>query len=111
MTRETFVNDLRSAVPEFEIDVLWAEDNLGFPIINDFARYTCETAAIDPKDVENALHFLEKCMKEGDSYIHDLVHECLESLSSCPNIDSIKSIFGPLVKNLWNDFFSQNKSM
>jgi hypothetical protein len=105
MTKETFVNALRSAVPDFEMDAEWSNDDLGFPIINDFARYICATAAIDPEDVENAVHFLEKCLNEGDSYIRDLVHECLETLSSCVGIESIKGMFGPLVTTLWTDLF------
>jgi hypothetical protein len=104
ITRETLIPALHEAVPCFVIDPLWAEDNLGYPIINDLARHICEWASIgDEGEVKTALNFLEASLADGDAYVRDLVYECLETLLSCDKLSEIKVNFGPRLRDLWNE--------
>jgi hypothetical protein len=106
ITSANLIESLRLVVPKFEIDPLWLEDNLGYLIINDLGRYICEQAKLgDFDEVRSGLAFLEMSMESGDSYMHDLVHESLETLTSCHDIGSIRSYFGPRVRDLWSAAF------
>ena|ERR1700676_3184140 len=78
VTRENLIDSLRLALPGFEIKSEFAEDELGYPIFNDLARYVCDQARLgDFDEVRNALSFLELSLEGGNAYIHDLVVECL----------------------------------
>jgi len=106
ITRSTLVESLRRIVPEFEINPDWLEDDLGYPIVNDLARYICDQARLpDLNRVKNGLAFLEAGLEFGDSYVHDLVHESLETLLSCDHILVIKAHFGPRVLDYWKTSF------
>jgi hypothetical protein len=92
-----------------EINPEWLEDELGYPIINDLARYVCEQARLrDFGEVRSSLAFLETGLERGDSYIHDLVGESLETLFSCHEIESIRPSFGPRVHDMWSVFLKQH---
>jgi hypothetical protein len=109
ITRLTFVEALRSSVPDFVISE-WADDGLGYVIVNDLARYICDQATVyDFEAVKRGTSFLEMCLAEGDSYTRDLVVEGLETLMSCRKIDAIKEHFGPLVAKIWNGFSEHGK--
>jgi hypothetical protein len=96
ITRNNLLDSLRRMAPGFQINPDLKEDSLGYPIVNDLARYICDQAGLDEFDkVRNGLEFLEVGLKLGDSYKHDLVHESLETLFSCERINVIKSQFGP----------------
>jgi len=83
ITRDNFIDSLRTMMPNFEIDPLWVEDDpLDYPIINDFGRYVCEqmrSGNID--ELKNGIGFLERLLESRNSYLRDLVHECLETLN------------------------------
>jgi hypothetical protein len=110
ITRDNLVGSLRIVVPGFEINPDWLDgdfgDPLGYPIIDDLARYICDQARLaDFDQVRNGLAFLEGGLESGDTYILDLVHESLETLLACDNITAIKAYFGPRVLDLWNASF------
>ena len=106
ITRSNLIDSLRLIVPGFEISPDWLEDDLGYPIVNDLARYICDHALIaDFDQVRNGLAFLESGLEIGDSYVHDLVHESLETLLSCERVGVIKAQFGPRVLKYWNASF------
>ena len=108
VTKETLVDSLRAALPDFEIKSEWADDGLDYPIFNDLARYICDRAELkDFDEIRKCLAFLELSLRGEDSYVHDLVLECLETLFSCSGIDSIKQHFGPRVAGLWQIFFEK----
>ena len=103
ITSSNLLLSLRRIVPGFEINPDWEEDGLGYPIINDLARYIGDQARLGQFDkVREGLAFLESGLELGDSYIHDLVHESLETFLSYDCIDMIESQFGPRVLDYWN---------
>ena len=109
ITRANLIESLRVLVPKFEVNPDWLKDELGYPIINDLARYICDQAKLEDLDeVRSGLAFLEMSLESGDSYIHDLVLESLETLISCDEIGSIKSYFGPRVHDLWSACLRRN---
>ena len=113
ITKHTLIKGLKDEVPGFVIDPDSAEDGLGYPIINDLARYICQEAdvaywtsdASGSDEVKRAILFLERCLERGDQYVRDLVHECLDTLRSCSRITQIQPDFGVLTLRLWNEFF------
>jgi len=110
INKETLIQALANAVPGFKPDELWADESLGYLIINDLARYICnraEYAKYDDDEVRAALDFLEACLLKGDSYVKGLVHECLETLASCSSISEIKKYFGVQTLTMWNQFFEK----
>jgi hypothetical protein len=105
VTRDTLLRNLRTALPQFEVNPDWSADNLTYPIINDLARYICEQASYgEHEEIKQALQFLELCLTEGDSDVRDLVHECLDTINSCVHIEQIKVHFGTQVFELWKTF-------
>jgi hypothetical protein len=108
VTKESLLHALRIALPGFEINSEWAEEGLGYPIFNDLARYICNQAELgDFDEVRNSLAFLELSLQGGDAYIHDLVVECLETLVSCKDIESIKQHFGSRIVDVWLAFLNK----
>jgi hypothetical protein len=104
ITCESLIAELRQAVPHFKLDEEWAKDSLLYPIINDFARYIIEQAGWgDGDELKASLQFLERCISDGDPGVHDLAHECVESLSVGHRAEDIKSASGPHTLALWND--------
>jgi hypothetical protein len=105
VTRENLITLLRIALPEFQIEPEWAEEQLGYPIINNLARHICDHAGrADFDEVRRGLAFLEVSLQHGDPYIRDLVLEGLETMASHREIESVKQYFGPRVRDLWDSF-------
>lgn len=99
----TLISSLQTALPEFEINPDWVEDSLGYPTINDLARFTCQQAATGNINVvERILSFLETGLQEQDPYVRDLVLEFLETLRACDKTPEITSYFGQETRSLWN---------
>jgi hypothetical protein len=70
ITRNNLLDSLRRMAPGFQINPDLKEDSLGYPIVNDLARYICDQAGLDEFDkVRNGLEFLEVGLKLGDSYV------------------------------------------
>ncbi len=106
ISKETLISSLRRAIPMFEPNPEWVDNQLGYPIINDLARYTCEQAKSEQFDeVQKVLAFLETSIEAGDPYIEDLALEYLETLLSCERIAAIKTYFGPQALARWNKHF------
>jgi len=105
INKDTLLNELNSAVPDFVIDSDWAQDKLGYLIISDLARYLCEQAELSEwKIVKQGMDFLERSLEAGDPYMHDLVHEALEVFLSCSEVGEMKKHFGLRTQALWNKF-------
>jgi hypothetical protein len=104
ITPELLISELRQAVPHFKVDELWVEDSLLYPIINDFARYIIEQAEWEDADeLRASLQLLERCISDGDPKVHELAHECVESLVSGNRTEEIKAAMGPNTLALWNE--------
>ena len=104
ITPESLIAELRQAVPHFNLNAEWAEDNLLYPIINDFARYIIEQADWgDQDELKASLRFLERCICDGDPRVHDLGDECVGSLSVAHCAEEIKSASGPHTLTVWNE--------
>ena len=96
ITRNNLVERLQSTVPDFLINPDWLDDVLGYPIMNDLARFICDRAGADDfAQVGSALRFLEMGIEEGDEYVRDLVLEALETLAACPHLAAVQAYFGP----------------
>ena len=105
INKETMIEELRDAVPEFVIDPDWVPQKLGYLIFNDLAQYLCEQAQFsDWKAAKQGMDFLERSLEGGDPYMRDLVHEVLETLLSCDQVSEVKQNFGPRTRVLWNEF-------
>ena len=110
MTPESAIVELRRAIPSFTVDS--ELEGLSYPIFNDFARFICSEAeilqylaseeeALRLSKVPACMTFLEHVLQEGDSPVHDLVSECVETLSACPRQEQIKKWIQPKVAAIW----------
>jgi hypothetical protein len=96
MTKDTVLSELQKAVPHFRVNPEWLENGLAYPAINDLARFICsKTEPLESEDVDVALAFLERALSDGDTYVRDLVIECLETINSCKSIHMLKDRFPP----------------
>ena len=85
ITNESLIEELRRALPQFKLNEAYVEDQLMYPIMNDLARYVVEQSEWDDEnELRASLGFVERCVSEGDSYVRDVAHECIESLSTSP---------------------------
>lgn len=106
LTRTNFISILHEHVPNLDLDPAWVEQQLGYPLINDLARYICQRAELGaPAEIDSALRFLDLCSQSGDSYLRDLVIECLETLLACDSIAEISARFPLSVLAIWNQNF------
>jgi hypothetical protein len=107
-TLETAVSELRRAIPEFPIDTELELDKNAYYTYNDFARFICSEAEVLQylAPGENAtrfskisicMRFLESALEHGDSQVHDLISDCVCTLSSCQWEAQIKKWAGPLI--------------
>jgi hypothetical protein len=102
ITHRNLVEQLQSTVPDFSINPDWLEGVLGYPIINDLARFICDRAEVgDFEQVRSAMRFFEMGIEDGDEYVRDLVLEALETLSACQHIPAVRKYFGPRLLDLW----------
>jgi hypothetical protein len=112
ITTESVLMELQKAVPSFRMDPDWLLDKLTYPAFNDFARFICSEGEVlqfvSSKEeglrlskIGDSMAFLERALQEGDSSVHRLVFECIETLASCEWINHIKEYFGPGVSALW----------
>jgi len=112
ITTETVLSEMQRAVPNFLISPEWISDGLTYLAFNDFARFICSEAEVLQyacseveaellSQVEISMAFLERALRDGDSDVHLLVLECVESLACCEWISQIKKDFGPRVTDLW----------
>ena len=107
MTKETILSELQRAIPHFRVNPEWLEDGLGYPAINDFARFICSEAdTLGWDEVDASMAFLERALSDGDSYVRDLVLECVETIDSCESINLLKDHFGTGVRALWEHRFA-----
>jgi hypothetical protein len=96
ITRNNLVERLQSTVPDFAINPDWLDGVLGYPIMNDLARFICDRAGADDfEQVRRAIRFLEMGIEEGDEYVRDLILEALETLAECPQLAAVQACFGP----------------
>jgi hypothetical protein len=103
ITRDNLIERLQSAIPDFAINPDWRDGALGYPIINDLARFICDRAGVNEfEQVKNAVRFLEMGAETGDEYVRDLVSEALETLATCQHVPAVQSYFGPRLLDLWS---------
>jgi hypothetical protein len=103
ITRDNLIEQLHNKIPDFSINPDWRHGVLGYPIINDLARFVCERAEIkDFEQVRKAVGFLEMGLATGDEYVRDLVSEALETLAGCEYVPTVLVYFGPRLLDLWS---------
>jgi len=101
ITRNNLVARLQSTVPDFAINPEWLDDVLGYPIMNDLARFICDRAEVDDfEQVRSAIRFLEMGVEGEDEYVRDLILEALETLAVCPQLAAVQAYFGPRLLDL-----------
>ncbi len=112
ITLKNILPELHNAVPTFTMDPEWLEIEGTYLIFGDFARFVCSEAevlqnvgseeeALQLSQVKISIAFLERALRDGDRDVHNLVLDCLESLSSCAWVDQIKKYFGVEISALW----------
>jgi hypothetical protein len=102
ITRDNLIERLQNTVPDFSINPDWREGTLGYPIMNDLARFICDRAGIEEfEQARSAIRFLEMGLETGDEYVRDLVSEALETLAACQHVPSVEAYFGPRLLYLW----------
>ena len=102
ITRDNLIERLQNTVPDFAINPEWRDDNLGYPIMNDLARFICDRAGMeDFEQVRSGVGFLEMGLEGGDEYVRDLVSEALETLAACKHVPAVQGYFGPRLLDLW----------
>ena len=117
MTMKTVLAELQKAIPGRQMDPEWLSEGNTYLAFGDFARFICseaqvlqyvgsEAEASRLSQVGASMAFLERALREGDSEVHDLVLECVETLASCEWINQVKKYFGPGVAALWTRHFS-----
>ena len=120
ITLQTAIFELRHAIPSFPIDSQSEEDNLSYLVFNDFARFICSQGEVlqylKPGDdvrrfseVPLCMEFLERVLDEGDSDVHDLILDTIETLSACPWQQAVKDYAGPRVAAIWNEIHSRRR--
>ena len=63
MIKESVLQELQNSVPEFHLNPDWVEEPLGFPAINDFARFICSEADASQWDeVRKSVQVLERAL-------------------------------------------------
>ncbi len=104
ITRETLVAELRLTLPHFRVDEAYADEGLEYPIIGDLARYVVEQSDWgDEEELRACLAFVERCFAEGDSYVRDLAHDCVESICVGQHAQSIRSEVGANTAAVWDE--------
>ena|SRR5271166_5935815 len=102
ITRDNLIERLQNTVPDFAINPDWWDDNLGYPIMNDLARFICDQARMEDFDqARTGIGFLEMGLEVGDEYVRDLVSEALETLAACQHVAAVQGYFGPRLLSLW----------
>ena len=111
-TLETAISELRRFVPECPIDAEWEQDDNSYLAFGDFARFICSEAEVlqyTTSDEEAhrlskvpiCMDFLERALEQCDSAGHDLVLDCIETLSASQWEEQIKKWAGPQVAAAW----------
>ena len=102
ITRDNLIERLQNAIPDFSINPNWRDENLGYPIMNDLARFICDRAGMEEfQQVRTGVGFLEMGLECGDDYVRDLVSEALETLAACQHVPAVQPYFGPRLLHLW----------
>lgn len=102
ITRSNLIERLQNTVPDFAINPDWRDGTLGYPIVNDLARFICDRAGKEEfEQVKSAVRFLEMGFETGDEYVRDLISETLETLAGCDHIPAVQAHFGPRLLGLW----------
>ena len=100
ITRNNLVEQLQSKVPDFAINPDWLDGVLGYPIMNDLARFICDRTEVDDfEQVRSAIRFLEMGIAAEDEYVRDLILEALETLATCPHLAAVQAYFGPRLRD------------
>jgi hypothetical protein len=102
ITRDNLIEWLHNSVPDFAINPDWRDGTLGYPIMNDLARFICDRAGTEEfEQVTSAVRFLEAGLEIGDEYVRDVISEALETLAACDHITAVQGYFGPRALDLW----------
>jgi len=101
--RDTLISSLSTSIPEFDIDPDWIEGPLGYPLINDLARFALKQIATgNTNAIERIGAFLEGALQSEDGYLEDLVLEFLDNLRTCDKaVAVIAPHFGQQTRSLW----------
>jgi hypothetical protein len=94
---------LADAIPEFKPSAEDLEDRLSYLFLNDMARWVCDRGY---PGFENQMGqfaaLFEKLISEGDSNVHDLAHDALETVWEGDEREFVARHFGPKTRELWD---------
>jgi len=93
---------LAEAVTDFKPSEAELEDRLSYPFLNGMVRFACDRAF---PEFDTSLHqfadLFERLICEGDSNVHDLAHDALETVWEHDEREFISGYFGPKTRELW----------
>ena len=115
ITLENAIAELRQAIPSFTVDPEYGAEGLSYLVFSDFARFICSEAevlkyvesdeeALRLSMVPACMAFLERVVEEGDSEVHELVDDCVESLSACQWQEQIRVWTKPNIAAIWKRY-------
>jgi hypothetical protein len=101
---------LANALPEFSPSSEDWEDCLSYPFLNEMVRFVCDRAYLGIPEYEPLMQqfaaLFERLISEGDSNVHDLAHDALETVwEHREERDLIAAHFGPKTRELWERIY------
>jgi hypothetical protein len=96
---------LAEALPEFAPSEADLEDRLSYPFLSEMVRFLCNRAYPEFPEYDKMMRefasLIEKLISDGDSNVHDLAHDGLESVwEHREERDVISNYFGPKTQEL-----------
>ena len=80
----------------------WEEDRLSYPFLSDMVRYVCDRAYPEfETSLRQFADLLEKLIGEGDSRVHDLARDALDTLWGQDEREFISGYLGPKTREVW----------
>jgi hypothetical protein len=96
---------LIEALPEFKPSPDDLEDHLSYLVMSDMVRYVCDRSYSGFPEYETLMQqfadLLERLISEGDSNVHDLAHDGLDSVWEHEERDELAKHVGPKTREVW----------
>jgi hypothetical protein len=92
---------LAEAVPGFRPSKEGWEDRLSYPYISDMVRFVNDQTFLGDAEAKQLSRLLETLLADGDSMVHDLAVDAVETVSECENGILIAAHFGPETRRIW----------
>jgi hypothetical protein len=99
---------LAEALPDFRPSPQELEECLSYVFLSDMVRFVCDRSCSGFPEYEILMYqfanLLERLIVEGDSDVHDLAHDALDSVwerEEYGEREVLAHHFGPMTRELW----------